>query len=158
MKIRLTRKALDTLPGGWHHDDQIPELWVYAGRNGCTWYHITNRNYTRTRTKIGDSAFAHRDKLTDITIPGSITTVREDTFASCDKLSEVTILDGVTTIEGRAFVSCNNLSKITIPDSVTFINGSAFDFCDKLKTLEIPQNCTCERGYFFLGKVIRGAK
>ena len=109
-------------------------------------------------TTIGRGAFAFCKNLTDITIPGSITTVREDTFAFCDKLSEVTILDGVTTIEGRAFVACNNLSKITIPDSVTFINGSAFDFCDKLKTLEIPQNCTCERGYFFLGKVIRRAK
>lgn len=71
MKIRLTRKVLDTLPAGWHHDDQVQELWVYAGKNGCTWYHICNRNYTRVRTKIGSAAVI----------------TREDAVASCRKVS-----------------------------------------------------------------------
>ncbi|GHZ97648.1 Lactocepin [Vibrio cholerae] len=75
-------------------------------------------------TTIGEQAFSF-NQLTSVTIPGSVITIGELAF-SFNQLTSVTIPGSVITIGQGAF--CNNqLTSVTIPDSVTTIGFAAFD-------------------------------
>ena len=107
---------------------------------------------------IGDRAFAdteHRETLTGVTIPNSVTHIGEKAFWN-NQLTNVTIPDSVTHIGTLAFAdnqltsatignsvisigeeafagTGNRLTNVSIPDSVTSIGWGAF-YCNKLLT------------------------
>lgn len=87
---------------------------------------------------IGFGAFQN-DRLTSVTIPNSVTTIRQ--FAFCnDKLTSVTIPNSVTTIGDSAFFA-NKLTSVTIPSGVTTIGKSAFSY-NRLTSVTIPNSVT----------------
>ena len=49
-----------------------------------------------------------------------------------DKIKEITILDSVTSIGDYAFCNCTSLESVTIPESVTHIGSMAFYACNSL--------------------------
>ena len=67
-----------------------------------------------------------------------------------EKLTNITLPNSVTTIGGGAFQFCNNISAITIPSKVTGIGDYAFSGCTSLTT--ITSNATtapaCGSGVF----------
>ena len=83
-------------------------------------------------TSIGDYAFEYCYNLTSVTIPGSVTSIGERAFYDCDSLVSVTIGNGVTSIGEYAFTNCSNLASVTILNSVTSIGVDAFSGCYKL--------------------------
>ena len=83
---------------------------------------------------IGGEAFRDCTKLTNITIPDSVTSIGEWAFRDCTKLTSITIPNSVTSIGGEAFRGCK-LTSITIPDSVTSIGNRAFSGCEGLKII-----------------------
>ena len=88
-------------------------------------------------------------KVTQYTIPGSVTSIANRTFSGCAKLKEVTIGDSVTSIEGWAFEDCESLTTMTIPDSVTHIGECAFSNCTSLTAISLPDSVTSiESGMF----------
>jgi len=98
--------------------------------------------------RIGDYAF-HRCKLTNITIPDSVTNIGECAFQWCGFLTSITIGNGVTSIGDYAFNQCNSLTSIMIPDSVTSIGRSVFSCCTVLESVEIPDGVTSIGDYAF---------
>ena len=54
------------------------------------------------------------------------------------KITTISIPDSVTTIKACAFEGCSLLEKIEIPDSVTYIGEVAFKDCVKLKEIKLP--------------------
>ncbi len=112
---------------------------------------------------IGSEAFSDCTGLTEVTIPGSITSIEYDAFFNCTgltsviipgsvksmgycafhgctALTSVTILDGATTIGYNAFKGCTSLSSVSIPDSVTGIGASAFEGCTSLTGINLPNS------------------
>ncbi len=87
-------------------------------------------------TEICDSAFT-RSKLTEITLPDSVTSIGDDAFSVCEKLTEIIIPDGVTSIGDYAFSHCGKLTEVIIPDSVTEIGNNAFYNCGELTEVVI---------------------
>ncbi|BFP39437.1 hypothetical protein FGF1_02820 [Flavobacteriaceae bacterium GF1] len=85
---------------------------------------------------IGEKAFMN-NKLTEVTIPSSVTRMDPDAFQG-NKLTSVTIPDGVTRLEEGVFKN-NELTSVTIPDGVTSIGNSAFSQ-NKFITITIPAN------------------
>ena len=53
-------------------------------------------------------------------------------FEFCDRLTNIMIPDSVTSIGDVAFYGCSSLTSATIPDSVTSIGRGAFDSCGSL--------------------------
>jgi hypothetical protein len=51
-------------------------------------------------------------------------------FCDCSKLSDITIPDSVTYISDYAFLECTSLKSMTIPDSVTQIGEKAVGYYD----------------------------
>ena len=92
--------------------------------------------------KIGMRAFNSADRLTNIEIPDSVTTIEEGAFLYCIGLESIEIPDSVTTIGESAFEECQYLKSIRIPDSVKKIGEKAFFCCYDLKSVEIPDSVT----------------
>ena len=72
---------------------------------------------------------AYRAKVTNYTIPNSVTTIGNSAFKRCSSLTRINIPNSVTTIEDYAFLGCNSLTNINIPNIVTTIGNYAFRFC-----------------------------
>ena len=75
---------------------------------------------------------AYRAKVTNYTIPNSVTTIGNSAFMRCSSLTRINIPNSVTTIEDYAFLGCNSLTNINIPNIVTTIGNYAFRFCINL--------------------------
>ena len=71
--------------------------------------------------------FINGQKITDLVIPSTVTTIGQYAFYSCSSLNSVTISEGVKYIGTRAFASCTNLASITLPTSIMSIGGSTFE-------------------------------
>lgn len=82
-------------------------------------------------------------KITNITIPSSVTHIYASAFENCWGLTNVTIPSSVTFIGPSAFSGCKNLTSITIPSSVTDIWSWAFEDCDNL-TIYCPAGSFAE--------------
>ena len=63
-------------------------------------------------------------------------------FSGCERLAEITIPDSVTSIGERAFYSCASLTSVVIGDSVTSIGSSAFNNCSSLTSVYISDIAT----------------
>ena len=93
-------------------------------------------------TSIGDYAFSGCTSLTSIEIPDSVTSVGDSAFEGCTSLTSIEIPDSVTSVGDSAFERCTSLTSIEIPDSVTSVGNSAFERCTSLTSIEIPDSVT----------------
>ena len=75
--------------------------------------------------------------LTEITAEDlkGVSNISPYAFALCNKLTNVTIPDSVTTIGMYAFMQCPELSSVIIGSGVTSIGDYAFGGCSKLTTV-----------------------
>ena len=90
---------------------------------------------------IGAESFRNNNRLTEVTIPKSVTTIGEYAFAQCWYLTSVTIPKSVTTIGDYAFEGCL-ITSVKIPESVITIGKGAFSDCPKLTSVTIPKSVT----------------
>ena len=89
-------------------------------------------------TTIGNSAISACHKITSVTIPDSVKTIKGWAFQSCSKLESATIPASVTSIGTSAFRSCVKLASVTIPEGVTELGAGAFENCNSLTSVTIP--------------------
>ena len=88
-------------------------------------------------TSIGNEAF-YNSKLTDITIPNSVTSIGPGAFWGCMSLTGITIPSSVAIIGAYAFHECSNLQSINIPDGIISIFEGVFFDCLSLTSITIP--------------------
>ena len=102
---------------------------------------LTDITIPNSVTSIGYHAF-DRCRLTTIAIPNSVTSIGDGAFEWCSTLTNVTIGNNVTSISEGVFYGCVSLTNVTIPDSVISIGNSAFFNCNRLTTITIPNSVT----------------
>ena len=103
---------------------------------------VTNLVIPGDVTSIGNGAFSHCTSLLSVTIPNSVTSIGDGAFCDCSGLTSVTIPNGVTSIGVGAFEGCTSLKSMTIPNSVTSIGGGAFEGCRSLTSVTIGNGVT----------------
>ncbi len=84
-------------------------------------------------------------RLTNITIPDSVTSIGHGAFKECDNLTSITIPDSVTSIGHSVFKECDNLTSITIPNSVTSIGKEGVLLVQKPDKCNDPRLCHLHR-------------
>ena len=97
---------------------------------------------------IGANAFYGCEGLSEIELPGSVTSIEDKAFTSCVGLTNVTLPEGLKTIGQNAFSECSGLVEIVIPNGVTSLGSNAFYGCTGLTNVTIgsgistiPQSC-----------------
>ena len=90
-------------------------------------------------------------KLTDVTVPNSITSIRSSAFYCCTRLNAIILPDNLTELETGAFTSCNNLMSINIPGKLTEIPSLAFAHCNNLQSVDLPKNISIIGDQAFFG-------
>ncbi len=92
-------------------------------------------------TSIGDCAFSYCYGFKSVTIPNSVTSIGNSAFKSTGLIS-VTIPNSVTSLGYYAFRDCRALTSVKIGDSVISIGDGAFQNCTGLTTVDIPNSVT----------------
>ena len=92
-----------------------------------------------TKTIAGE-AFYWCDKLTSVSIPGSVVSIGEYAFYNCKGLKSLSLPNSITVIGQSAFNLCEKLQTINIPSAVKEISDWAFTGCKALKSVTIPSN------------------
>ena len=100
---------------------------------------ISEVNFNKSLTSIGEFAFANCESLKKVVMPESLTTIGSGAFFSCDTLTDVTLNNGLVTIGDSAFYECKALETISIPASVESIGVAAFSDCEALTAVVIPE-------------------
>lgn len=88
-------------------------------------------------TKIGESAF-DSSKLTNITLPDSITEIGAYAFSRNNNLTHINLPNNLKSIGQDAFWCAYNLEIPQIPEGLTSIGAGAFSSCYALRTVELP--------------------
>ena len=99
---------------------------------------------------IGAFAFVECKKLSEITIPQSVTSVGEYAFSGCENLASVTVSDDLPYVGGRAFEKTKWLN--SQPDGVVYIGKSAYGYkgdMPKNTELSLKSGITNISGYAF---------
>ncbi len=99
---------------------------------------------------LREALFRDNDKLTEITIPDSVTDIGYEAFAGCTGLKEITIPDSVTDTGDGIFAGCTGLESVKIGSGIETLNGT-FSGCTGLKEITIPDSVTDIGGCAFLG-------
>ncbi|KAK8833907.1 hypothetical protein M9Y10_039926 [Tritrichomonas musculus] len=111
---------------------------------------IINLLFQKEDIEIGTKCFQQCKKLTEITIPSTITEIGDFAFYECSSLKKVVIPSSVTDLGNQSFFICPSLTEITIPSSVTRIGVSLFSGCSSLRQVIIPPSIkTIEKCAFF---------
>lgn len=90
---------------------------------------------------IGAYTFQH-SALTGITMPDSITRIGEFAFYWCSKLTDVKLSAGLSYLGGRAFYLCTSLTSAVLPDGLTAVNALTFCNCSELASVTLPMSVT----------------
>ena len=81
-------------------------------------------------------------KVTDVTIPNGMTSIKNKAFRCCTSIEHITIPNSITSIGQDAFKNCSSLTGLTIPSSVTSISDFAFCGCTSIESMTIPDSVT----------------
>ena len=101
-------------------------------------FKLTDVTLPQSLTKIGSSGFWGCVKLEAIDIPASVTEIGDNAFASCRSLTRLTIPGTVKTVGNGAFMDCTALAALTIESGVEELGGSAFWNCTALTEAVLP--------------------
>jgi len=103
---------------------------------------ITNVTIPNTVTTIGVSAFGSCINLTNITIPNSVKSISSHAFADCISLTNITIPSSVTKMGDSIFLRCINLTNVIVENGITVLGNDTFSCCVKLTNITLPNTLT----------------
>ena len=109
-----------------------------TGHGGNFEMYLNNQKLTEvtipeTVTEIKAYAFSGVKGLAKVTVPNHVTAIGKKAFFLCTNLSEIALGNGITKIDEGAFYKCESLTEITIPDSVITLGKEVLAFCSSLK-------------------------
>jgi len=117
---------------------------------------ITEVSIPNSMTGIGTSAFKNCSGLTSIELPNSITSIGAEVFRGCTGLTSIDIPDQITELCENLFYGCTGLTSIEIPHGVTTIGSGTFSECTNLKSVTIPNTVTKIGTVAFTGTALAG--
>ena len=100
---------------------------------------------------IAAYAFAAKENLRTVVVPGSVETIGQEAFYGCENLESVTLGEGVGMIGRSAFADCKYLRTVDVPDSLVYVDDFAFEGCVRLKKIRIPAGCEYLGNEIFTG-------
>ena len=94
----------------------------------------------KKRRIVQKHEFAHREELSFVEMPDSISLIRRSAFWGCHHLKRVMFSKRLKTIEKSAFGNCYMLKEIVFPEGMESIGDAAFFKCSQLENIVIPKS------------------
>jgi predicted CoA-binding protein len=114
--------------------------YVSMDLSGCTFTEIDRAGFNRNE---------NADKLVEIILPASLTSIGESAFYDCTSLALTSLPAGITSIGNYAFSGCTSLALTSLPAGITSIGNSAFSGCTSLALTSLPAGITFISNYAF---------
>lgn len=126
---------------------RIPSNWTKIGNYAFYNSSLESVEFAQdcVLASIGYAAF-YGTKLTEITIPDSVTTIGVSAFSDCASLETATFgqesgvtkfSDGSANERSSIFANCTSLTDVTLPGHLEVIGLTAFQYCP-IKTITLP--------------------
>ena len=106
----------------------------------ASWCKISFGSYTANPLYYAHNLYLNGEKVENLIIPESVTSIKAYAFYGCSGLTSVSIPNSVTSIGSSAFYGCSGLTSVSIPNSVTSIGGDAFSGCSGLTSATIGKS------------------
>lgn len=126
----------------------LPEGITYIGHGAFSRSGLTSIVIPNTVISLGTGVFYSCSDLTQCILSENLKTISAFTFCMCIKLTEITIPNSVTCIDQRAFVC--PLTKIQISNRLVRINEGAFSGCH-FRDIDLPSSLIFIGDNAFLG-------
>jgi len=110
---------------------------IFANWNGYNVTTVQFENGSQPRA-MNNNVFMNFEKLVDITLPNTLTSLGSAMFSGCSALKEINIPNVITEIPESAFSNCSSLKNISIPNGVTIIGRGAFENCTSAFPIGLP--------------------
>ena len=94
----------------------------------AAWCNISWGNIYANPLIYAHNLYLNGNKVTDLIIPNSVTSIGKIAFSDCTGLTSVTIPNSVTTIGEGAFYNCSGLTRVNISDIAAWRNISFGDY------------------------------
>ncbi len=102
----------------------------------ASWLRITFDGSTACNPlRYANDLYVSNAKLTDLTIPSEISTIKDFAFNGCTSLTSVTIHDNVTSVGKYAFYGCSNITTLNIGSGMTSMQKKTFADCTNLTAI-----------------------
>ena len=130
-------------------------MYDYSSSNRAPWYaqaaNIKSILIGEGITVIGTRAFDEMKKVTEVTLPSTLTMIKDNAFRYCHALIKVNFTKSTTelTIGTNAFNQCRALPSITIPSNVVGFGRLAFTQCYVMTTMVFEEGITFINGKAF---------
>lgn len=105
--------------------------------DSLAFYHCTNLeafNFNNGLLSIGYSAFDGCEKLKEVSIPDTVTTL-DSGFSYCKNMEKLKIGNGIEKIPSLTFAGCHNLKTVELGNGLKEISSNAFSSCNSLETV-----------------------
>jgi len=93
-------------------------------------------------TSIGYRAFRFCEKITEVSLPSTITLISDQAFEGCSGLTNINLPQSITEIGSYAFSQCRSLTSVDIPNSITIIEEYAFAHNINMASLVLSNSLT----------------
>lgn len=97
---------------------------------GCP---LTEVNFGKALTSIGDQAFMQCTSLKSVVFPSTLRKIGDTSFGLCRSITELRLNDGLEALGPCPFIQCVGLTEVYIPGSLKEIRESAFYTCEGIK-------------------------
>ena len=135
----VMRREDNTLVAGCKAS-KIPSYTEHIGRFAFQGAALESVALPEGVTSIEDYAFAHNDRLKEITLPQSLTSIGNDAFLWCAALESIALPDGVTSVGDKAFSTCVSLKELSLGAELLSAGCGLTEFCVALEKITVSEN------------------
>ena len=135
----VMRREDNTLVAGCKAS-KIPSYTEHIGRFAFQGAALESVALPEGVTSIEDYAFAHNDRLKEITLPQSLTSIGKAVFFWCAALESIALPDGVTSVGDNAFSTCVSLKELALGAELLSAGCGLTEFCVALEKITVSEN------------------
>ena len=135
----VMRREDNTLVAGCKAS-KIPSYTEHIGRFAFQGAALESVALPEGVTSIEDYAFAHNDRLKEITLPQSLTSIGKTVFFWCAALESIALPDGVTSVGDKAFSTCISLKELALGAELLNAGCGLTEFCVALEKITVSEN------------------
>lgn len=115
----------------------------YAVARNTPWYSVADKIEKVTidngAESVGKNSMSGLTKITDISLPSTISSVGSYAFNGCTSLKSINF-DNVSSIGAYAFKGCSSLNSIKFSDKISVLETGTFEGCKSIDKVEMLNN------------------